>query len=78
MLEFLASFGGPEDIIEPNPNPAATKPCQGTEYTKPAIDAFEQEGIAVSAAVAFFEAYFAMSAQPREDGVPKNPAIKPE
>jgi dienelactone hydrolase len=83
--EFLASFGGKDDFIELDPNSATVKPCQGTEYTKPALDAFEQEGIAVSSAVAFFEAYFAKSPETRQDGcryllheVPKNPAVKLE
>lgn len=83
--EFIESMGGPSDFIEPDPNPAATVPCQGDEYKHPAIDANAQEAIAVSSAVAFFDAHLAKTAETRQDAchyllyeLPKNPAVKLE
>jgi dienelactone hydrolase len=82
---FLESLGGPENFIEPDPDPAASVPCLGDEYTLPALDSYEQNAIAVQGALAFFEAYFASSAETRTDGcryllheLTKQPAVKLE
>ena len=82
---FLESLGGAENFIEPDPDPKATVPCLGDQYKHPAMDAFEQEKIAVASAPAFFDAHFAATEATRHDGcryllqeLTKNPAVKLE
>ncbi len=77
---FLDALGGPDDFIMPDDT--ELRPCQGDEYTHPAIDPDEQEDIAVRSAVSFFEAHLASAPETRHDGcryllyeVPKTPAV---
>ena len=77
---FLESLGGPESFVEPDDGPLP--PCDGDEYTHPAINPLEQEEIAVRSAVAFFDAHFASKPETRQDGcrylryeLPKHPAV---
>jgi dienelactone hydrolase len=79
---FLASLGGAENFIEPDPDPKASVPCLGDQYKQPAMDAYEQEAIAVASASAYFDAHFALAAEQRADGcryllqeLTKNPAV---
>lgn len=83
--EFIASFGGADEFIEADADPAATVPCQGGQYKQPALDSSKQEEIAVASAPAFFDAHFAQSAETRADGchyllyeLTRNPAVKLE
>lgn len=63
--EFAAALGGPEDFIEAAD---VSVPCQGDEYTRPAIDPALQGQLAARSAVAFFEAHLGPSAQAQQDG----------
>lgn len=83
--EFVETLGGPDEFIERDPNPAASVPCSGDEYTQPAIDATEQEKLAIASVPAFFDAHFAKTLETRQDGchyllyeLTKNPAVKLE
>lgn len=79
---FLESLGGAENFIEPDPDPKASIPCLGEQYKQPAMDAYEQEAIAVAAASAYFDAHFSKDPETRQDGcryilqeLTKNPAV---
>ena len=79
---FLESLGGPENFIEPDPDPKASLPCLGDQYKQPAMDAYEQEAIAVAAASAYFDSHFSQDPETRQDGcryllheLTKNPAV---
>jgi dienelactone hydrolase len=63
---FLDALGGPEDFIEPDDT--ELRPCQGDEYKRPAIDAREQQDMAVRAVVAFFDAHLGKTPETRTDG----------
>jgi hypothetical protein len=64
---FLEALGGPEDFIDAD-EASQLPPCQGDEYTRPAIDPDVQEEIAVRSAVAFFDAHLASTPESRQDG----------
>jgi hypothetical protein len=82
---FIESLGGAENFIEPDSDPKALVPCLGDQFKQPAMDAFEQEQIAVASAPAFFDAHLAAAEATRQDGcryllheLTKNPAVKLE
>jgi dienelactone hydrolase len=79
---FLESLGGAENFIEPDPDPKASIPCLGDQYKQPAMDAYEQEAIAVASASAYFDAHFSKDPETRQEGcryllheLTKNPAV---
>jgi predicted dienelactone hydrolase len=77
---FLEALGGAADFIAPDDT--ELRPCQGDEYTRPALDSSEQEDIAVRSVVAFFDAHLANTPETREGGcryllheLPKTPSV---
>jgi dienelactone hydrolase len=64
--DFLEALGGPDDFIAPDDT--ELRPCQGDEYTRPALDPSEQEDIAVRSVVTFFDAHLANAPETRQDG----------
>jgi dienelactone hydrolase len=63
--EFMTALGDAADFIDYAE--ASPPPCQGDEYKKPAMNAADQEEIALRGAAAFFDAHLAKSPEARSD-----------
>lgn len=81
--EFITALGDAKDFI--NVDEAKLLPCEGDEYTHPAIDPDEQEDIVLRSAIPFFDAHLGSTPDTRQDGcryllheLPKHDSVKLE
>ena len=81
--EFITALGDAKDFI--NVDEAKLLPCEGDEYTHPAIDPDEQEDIVLRSAIPFFDAHLGSTPDARQDGcryllyeLPKHDSVKLE